>query len=308
MLEQRRRKSREAHDRLAERWVEVGQDFASGSLRAEVLAQAWPRGLVVADLGLRRPASSRRSSRAAGRSVLAVDHSERMLAAAERAKFEGTVEFRRGELDALPLADDEVDAAFANLVWHHLPDFAAAAREVFRVSSPAAPSSCRTSSPTRPNGCATRWATCGSAEARPGRRRARPRGLHRPHHRARRRPLPGDLARGRSPRASDVPRVRTQARPPPMSPSIPVPHPCPPSRENDMTAPNATKSPKTPKKGARPVLAPTDFKVKDLVARRIRPQGDPAGRGRDARPDGDPRRVPQGSSPSPAPASSARST
>lgn len=135
VLEQRRRKSREAHDRLAARWVEVGQDFASGSLRAEVLAQAWPRGLVVADLGCGTGFLSSLLARR-GATVLAVDHSERMLEAAERAKFEGTVEFRRGELDALPLADDEVDAAFANLVWHHLPDFAAAAREVLRVLKP----------------------------------------------------------------------------------------------------------------------------------------------------------------------------
>jgi ArsR family transcriptional regulator len=139
VLEQRRRKSREAHDRLAARWVEVGQDFTSGSLRAEVLAQAWPRGLVVADLGCGTGFLSSLLARRGAR-VIAVDHSERMLEAAERAKFEGTlegnVEFRRGELDALPLADDEVDAAFSNLVWHHLPDFATAAREVFRVLKP----------------------------------------------------------------------------------------------------------------------------------------------------------------------------
>lgn len=139
VLEQRRARSRDAHDRLAERWVEVGQDFASGSLRAEVLAQAWPRGLVVADLGCGTGFLSALLARRGAR-VLAVDHSERMLEAAERAKLEGalegSVEFRRGELDALPLADGEVDAAFANLVWHHLPDFAAAAREVFRVLKP----------------------------------------------------------------------------------------------------------------------------------------------------------------------------
>jgi len=135
VLEQRRRKSREAHDRLAERWVEVGEEFAGGSLRAEVLAQAWPQGLVVADLGCGAGfLSSLLAER--GARVLAVDHSERMLATAQRKKFAGTVEFRRGELDALPLEDDEVDAAFSNLVWHHLPDFAAAASEVFRVLKP----------------------------------------------------------------------------------------------------------------------------------------------------------------------------
>jgi len=135
VLEQRRKKSREAHDRLAERWVEVGEEFAGGSLRAEVLAQAWPRGQVVADLGCGAGFLSTLLAERGSR-VLAVDHSERMLATAQRKKFAGTVEFRRGELDALPLDDDEVDAAFSNLVWHHLPDFAAAAREVLRVLKP----------------------------------------------------------------------------------------------------------------------------------------------------------------------------
>ena len=36
----------------------------------------------------------------------------------------------------MPLRDGEVQAAFANLVWHHLADHDAAAREVFRVLGP----------------------------------------------------------------------------------------------------------------------------------------------------------------------------
>jgi len=135
VLEQRRNRSREAHDQLAERWVEVGQEFAVGSLRAEVLAQAWPHDLVVADLGCGTGFLSALLARRGAR-VIAVDHSERMLAAAQREEFAGAVEFRRGELDALPLRDAEVDAAFSNLVWHHLPDIAAAAHEVFRVLEP----------------------------------------------------------------------------------------------------------------------------------------------------------------------------
>jgi ArsR family transcriptional regulator len=130
--ERRRQKSRDAHDRLAARWVEVGQEFAVGSLRAEVLAQAWPPGLVVADLGCGTGFLSTALAHRGAR-VIAVDHSARMLAAARKGPLGRGVEFRRGELDALPLADGEVDAAFSNLVWHHLPDVAAAAREVFRV-------------------------------------------------------------------------------------------------------------------------------------------------------------------------------
>ncbi|MBK8101462.1 MAG: metalloregulator ArsR/SmtB family transcription factor [Planctomycetes bacterium] len=133
--EQRRSRSREAHDRLADRWIEVGQEFTAGSLRAEILAQAWPCAGPVADLGCGTGFLTSRLAQH-GVPVIAIDHSERMLHAAQRTIGEGRVEFRRGELDALPLQDGEVGAAFANLVWHHLPDHAAAAAEAFRVLRP----------------------------------------------------------------------------------------------------------------------------------------------------------------------------
>lgn len=134
VLEHRREKSRQAHDRLAERW-EMGQEFVHGSLRAEVYAQAVPPGLCIADLGCGTGFLSTQFA-AMGARVIAVDHSERMLAAARKKKLKGSVEFRRGELDALPIDDASVDAAFANLVFHHLPDFAAAAAEVLRILKP----------------------------------------------------------------------------------------------------------------------------------------------------------------------------
>jgi SAM-dependent methyltransferase len=135
VLDQRRQKSRQAHDALADRWRAVGEEFALGTLRAELVALAWPAGGRVADLGC--GAGFLASWLAAhGGDVVAVDHSERMLGAARRAAAGGRVAFRVGELDALPLADGEVDAAFSNLVWHHLPDHDAAARETLRVLRP----------------------------------------------------------------------------------------------------------------------------------------------------------------------------
>lgn len=134
VLEHRRERSRQAHDRLAERW-EADHEFACGSLRAEVMAQAWPAGYTVADLGCGTGFLSNQLAANAAR-VVAVDHSPRMLAAARRKRLPPNVEFRRGELDTLPIEDASVDAAFANLVWHHLPDLLAAAREVFRIVRP----------------------------------------------------------------------------------------------------------------------------------------------------------------------------
>lgn len=135
VLDRRRQKSREMHDRLADRWRTVGEEFAVGTLRAEVLAQAWPSGDVVADLGCGAGFLANWLAERGAR-VIAVDHSERMLAEAQQGSAGARTQFRAGELDALPLADGEVDAAFSNLVWHHVPDHDAAAREVFRVLKP----------------------------------------------------------------------------------------------------------------------------------------------------------------------------
>ena len=46
------------------------------------------------------------------------------------------VEFREGELDALPLADGEVDAVVAGMVVHHVPDLQAFLLEAHRVLKP----------------------------------------------------------------------------------------------------------------------------------------------------------------------------
>ncbi|MCA8953848.1 MAG: metalloregulator ArsR/SmtB family transcription factor [Planctomycetes bacterium] len=133
VLDRRRSRSREMHDRLADQWGGV-QDFALGTLRSELLAMAWPCGPLVADLGC---GTGFLADWLAGHGarVIGVDHSERMLVEAGR-RAQHAIELRQGEFDALPLGDAEVDGAFANLVWHHLPDHDAAAREVFRVLRP----------------------------------------------------------------------------------------------------------------------------------------------------------------------------
>ncbi len=135
VLDRRRSKSREMHDRLAQRWPETFSDFTSGTLRAELVAEAFPLGPHVADLGCGAGFLALWLAER-GAQVVAVDHSDGMLATARSRPGAAHVTFRRGELDDLPLADGEVDCAFANLVWHHLPDQEQAAREVFRIVRP----------------------------------------------------------------------------------------------------------------------------------------------------------------------------
>jgi ArsR family transcriptional regulator len=71
--------------------------------------------------------------------VIGVDNAPAMLAAAERnlnALDVDNVQLLQGELNALPLDDDSMDAAVANMVLHHAPDPAAMLTEMARVVRP----------------------------------------------------------------------------------------------------------------------------------------------------------------------------
>ena len=69
--------------------------------------------------------------------VVAVDRSVEMLGAADRRLGQAAnVELRLGELEELPVADHELDAALVFLVLHYLPDPSAALAEAGRVLKP----------------------------------------------------------------------------------------------------------------------------------------------------------------------------
>ena len=71
--------------------------------------------------------------------VIGVDFSHAMLEVAREnmANLELTnVEFRRGDMEHLPLEDESVDAVYANMALHHAPDPCTALREMARVLRP----------------------------------------------------------------------------------------------------------------------------------------------------------------------------
>lgn len=74
-----------------------------------------------------------------GGSVIGVDNSPAMLNVARKnldALGIGNVELLLGEIMALPLSSDGVDAAFANMVLHHAEDPEVMLREMARVVKP----------------------------------------------------------------------------------------------------------------------------------------------------------------------------
>jgi SAM-dependent methyltransferase len=128
VLERRRERSR-AHFAAA---PAGGASFALGCLREEAVAALAPEGWTVVDAGCGdgylTEALADRFAR-----VIAVDHAPGRLEEARRRLLGRKVDFRLGEIDALPVPAASADAVFLSLVLHHVPELAPALREARRV-------------------------------------------------------------------------------------------------------------------------------------------------------------------------------
>lgn len=123
-------------DQVAGQWDEMRRRFfGDGVRRAAVDAARVTAGSLVADVGTGTGFLAE-AALDAGAHVIGIDVSEGMLNQV-RGRFAGRpFEAREGGVDALPLADGEVDAVFANMVLHHAPDPPAAIREMARALKP----------------------------------------------------------------------------------------------------------------------------------------------------------------------------
>jgi ArsR family transcriptional regulator len=133
ILAQRQSKSQEFFESTAGQWDKLRADlFGAGSyLQAlpALLDDLW----VVGDLGCGTGQVASALAPFVAR-VIAVDRSGEMLQAARRRLRDlPAAEVRRGDLEALPIADSELDAATLMLVLHHLPDPGAALKEANRA-------------------------------------------------------------------------------------------------------------------------------------------------------------------------------
>lgn len=138
VLGRRRSKSEEFFESGAGQWDKLREDLFGAASHLQALSALLDDRWVVGDLGCGTGHVASALAPYVAR-VVAVDRSGEMLQAARRRLREWpNVEVKRGELESLPIADRELDAATLLLVLHHLADPAAALSEAARVLKPGA--------------------------------------------------------------------------------------------------------------------------------------------------------------------------
>ena len=136
VLLRRRSKSEEFFASAAGQWDRLREDLFGAASHLQVLPALLDERWVVGDLGCGTGQVASVLAPFVAR-VVAVDRSGEMLQAARRRLRDSPgVEVKRGELEALPIGDGELDAATLLFVLHHVPDPATALREASRVLRP----------------------------------------------------------------------------------------------------------------------------------------------------------------------------
>jgi ubiquinone/menaquinone biosynthesis C-methylase UbiE len=136
VLAQRRSRSQEFFSGAAGEWDRLRGELVGKRLDLVALLGLLDERWTVGDLGC---GTGQVTATLAPfvREVIAVDDSESMLSAAnERLRGHENVQLRSGELERLPIADLQLDAAVMFLVLHYAAEPAAALREVARVLRP----------------------------------------------------------------------------------------------------------------------------------------------------------------------------
>jgi ubiquinone/menaquinone biosynthesis C-methylase UbiE len=136
VLARRRSKSEEFFESTAGQWDKLREDLFGAASHLQALPALLDERWVVGDLGCGTGYVASALALFVAR-VVAVDRSGEMLQAAKRRLRDmPNVEVKRGELEALPIANEELDAATLLLVLHHVADPAGALSEAARVLKP----------------------------------------------------------------------------------------------------------------------------------------------------------------------------
>jgi SAM-dependent methyltransferase len=136
VLGRRQSKSEEFFASAAGQWDRLRRELFGAASALHALPALVDSCWTIGDLGCGTGETSAALAPFVAQTV-AVDRSGEMLQAARhRLRDLPNVDVRRGELEALPIADGELDAAVMMLVLHHVPDPGAVLQEAARTLKP----------------------------------------------------------------------------------------------------------------------------------------------------------------------------
>lgn len=136
VLAERKRRSAEFFAASADRWTELRQDLFGARAEFSPLLGLLGSDWTVGDLGTGTGGLAEMMAPFVGR-VIGVDRSRPMLdAAADRLELLDNVELRAGELESLPVQDNELDLAVLSLVLHYVVEPVRVLEEAHRVLRP----------------------------------------------------------------------------------------------------------------------------------------------------------------------------
>lgn len=133
VVARRQSRSQAFFSTAAGQWSELRRRLFGQRFELQALVSLLDPDSTIGDLGCGSGELTATLAAGAGR-VIAVDDSEAMLEAARgRLNGRGNVELRQGRIEALPIADEELDVATLVLVLHYLKEPATAIREAART-------------------------------------------------------------------------------------------------------------------------------------------------------------------------------
>jgi ubiquinone/menaquinone biosynthesis C-methylase UbiE/predicted transcriptional regulator len=136
VISRRHSKSQEFFESAAGQWDKLRRDLFGGSSHLQALPGLLDDRWVVGDLGCGTAQVSQALAPFVAK-VIAVDRSGEMLQTArKRLREHANVEVRRGDLEAVPVNDGELDAAILMLVLHHVAQPQAVLTEAARTLRP----------------------------------------------------------------------------------------------------------------------------------------------------------------------------
>ncbi|MFP6654309.1 MAG: metalloregulator ArsR/SmtB family transcription factor [Myxococcota bacterium] len=128
-------------DSIGPEWDALRRVFGDDLLRARATAMLVQPRMRIADIGTGTGVLALELA-SLGLNVIGIDRSEAMLKTARQkwqaleGEHPGSVEFRIGDANDLPIESDSVDAAFAHMVLHSLEEPLDAIREIARIVRP----------------------------------------------------------------------------------------------------------------------------------------------------------------------------